>query len=91
MQELWVGHDFVFGHHQEGIPSVLNSLSLEHGFTLYRIPPVVLDDQPVSSRRTRESIANGDLVQASKCLGRRVTMGFLNPIAHHLEAAEGLV
>jgi len=70
MESLWVGYDFALGHNREGNVTVLQRLGEELGFSVHVLPPVALDDTPVSSSLIRSALEKGDVVTAARMLGR---------------------
>ncbi|MFN2431665.1 MAG: riboflavin biosynthesis protein RibF [Gemmatimonadota bacterium] len=67
---LVVGHDHRLGRGRGGGPEELARLASELGFELQVVPPVHVDGAPVSSTRTRQAVAGGDLGLAARLLGR---------------------
>ncbi len=63
---ILVGEDFRFGAKRAGTVDDFKA----HGFDLIPMPRVDLDGARVSSTRVREALAVGDLVLASRLLGR---------------------
>ncbi len=70
MRGLVVGPDFTLGRGREGTRSVLKALGGEKGFFVEAAPPLVLDDQVVSSTAIRRALAQGDMLAARRFLGR---------------------
>lgn len=71
LAELLVGHDHGFGKGRLGDIDVLRSLAADRGFAITVLPPVeAADGQPVSSTAIRRAIADGDLLTATRGLGR---------------------
>ncbi len=70
MRGLVVGPDFTLGRAREGTRSVLKALGDEMGFFVEVAPPLVLDDQVVSSTAIRRALARGDMLAAERFLGR---------------------
>jgi riboflavin kinase/FMN adenylyltransferase len=66
-----VGVDFRFGKGGAGNPELLAELSRVHGFTLHVVPPVLVDDQRVSSSLVRQMLDAGDVERVASLLGRR--------------------
>jgi len=66
-----VGVDFRFGKGGAGNPELLAELSRVHGFTLHVVPPVMVDDQRVSSSLVRQMLDAGDVERVATLLGRR--------------------
>ena len=71
LAELLVGHDHGFGKGRLGDIDVLRSLAADRGFGITVLPPVeAADGQAVSSTVIRRAIADGDLLTATRGLGR---------------------
>ena len=74
MREMWIGHDFALGYKREGNAEFLRAMGVERGtergYAVHSFEPVMLDGQPVSSSRIRDSLRAGDMRQANACLGR---------------------
>ncbi|CDH43818.1 bifunctional riboflavin kinase/FAD synthetase [Candidatus Contendibacter odensensis] len=71
---LVVGDDFRFGHRRAGDFAMLVAAGQRHGFEVVDTHSYILDDQRVSSTRTREALAHGDLEAAARLLGRPYDM-----------------
>lgn len=67
---LVLGHDATIGHNREGDAHLLTSLSEKYQFNLYIIPPTTYEKTPVSSRRIRSLIQQGDFKTVGALLGR---------------------
>lgn len=68
-----VGADFHFGHNRSGDVGLLRSMGAAHGFEVDGIELVASSTsgaQPVSSTAIRTALASGDLVAATRMLGR---------------------
>ncbi|WED43851.1 bifunctional riboflavin kinase/FAD synthetase [Legionella cardiaca] len=78
---LLVGEDFRFGQQRKGDVHLIREIGKDIDCLVETFPDVSLDSQRVSSTKVREALAKGDLVQASRLLGRtyslcgRVTKG----------------
>ncbi len=70
IQQLWVGHDFALGHNRAGDFVALQKFGQEMGFTVHLVDPVTLDGEVISSSRIRAQLAEGDVTQATRMLGR---------------------
>ncbi len=64
-QELVLGYDHHFGRGREGDATFLR----RHGLQVEEVPPLLEDDQPVSSSRIRRLIQGGALAEAARLLG----------------------
>ncbi len=70
-----VGDDFHFGHRRAGNVALLKTMGADLGFDVVGHPLVQADgspatDQPVSSTRIRQALADGELDLANEMLGR---------------------
>ena len=65
-----VGYTWSFGHRREGNIHLLMEMGQEHGFAVYGVPPLKIDNQVVSSTLIREAVSNGDFAQSASLLGR---------------------
>lgn len=70
MQEIFCGKDFAFGYKREGTVDFMRALGVEKGFTVTVVDPQTFDGQIISSTRIRELVAQGDLDEAARSLGR---------------------
>lgn len=69
------GPDFRFGHRRRGGMEELEAGGRGLGFSVEQAPPVKVDGERVSSTGVRRALANSDLAQAARLLGRRYCMG----------------
>ena len=67
---LVIGDDFRFGKDRAGDFVMLQAAGAKHGFEVVNMHTFVLDEQRVSSTRVRSALAEGDLNEAEKLLGR---------------------
>lgn len=70
MRSLLLGYDSRFGSKDNDDFDRLPNLAKELGFTLLRGEPFLLDGQPISSSRIRESLTSGTVEETSRLLGR---------------------
>ncbi len=71
MEALLIGHDHGFGRDRAGGREQLMALGAADGFAVTQVAPVSLDDGTVvSSSAIRRALAEGDLDQARRALGR---------------------
>jgi riboflavin kinase/FMN adenylyltransferase len=68
--EMWEGEGFALGHGRTGNTGVLARLGEEMGYTLHIAPLVAMEGGPVSSTRVRQAVAEGDVEEAARLLGR---------------------
>ena len=74
MKSLSVGQDFRFGWKAQGDRTYLNEQRKKNNFDLFLSPALSFRGRPISSTRIRQLIEEGDLKQASKMLGRPVSV-----------------
>ena len=65
-----VGEGFRFGHKGSGSVETLSELGSRYGFKAQQVSHVMLEDQKISSTKTRQLIAEGKVFAASVLLGR---------------------
>ena len=65
-----VGENFRFGHRQSGNAQVLQELGRRRGFDVETIPPIICDEEIVSSTAIRREIGAGRVTRAARLLGR---------------------
>jgi len=70
MKGLVIGPDFALGKDRQGDIDALRRLGQEMGFSVTVVPPMTIDGQVVSSTAVRKALAEGDMKQAQKLLGR---------------------
>ena len=67
---LHVSQGFSFGRERGGRAAYLEQRAAAEGFSVERVPPLVVGGQPVSSTRVRELIGRGEIEAAAALLGR---------------------
>ncbi|MBI1912054.1 MAG: bifunctional riboflavin kinase/FAD synthetase [Deltaproteobacteria bacterium] len=70
VKEVWVGHDFSFGHGKAGNVDYLRHLGEELGFKVFVMPAFKKSGAIVSSSRIRELVKTGNVRGAATLLGR---------------------
>jgi len=70
VRALLIGENFRFGHKQAGDAQLLRDLGKVHGFDVASIPPIMAHSEIVSSTVIRREIAEGEVTQAGRLLGR---------------------
>jgi len=70
VRTVLVGENFRFGHKQAGDTKLLCELGKSYGFEVKTIPSVEAHGEIVSSTVVRREIAEGDVTQAGRLLGR---------------------
>jgi riboflavin kinase / FMN adenylyltransferase len=63
-----------FGFERRGTPEAVAALGRAAGFEVVVVPPFTLDGTVVTSSAVRAAIAGGDLDEAARLLGRKVTI-----------------
>lgn len=71
------GFNYSFGYRGQGTPALLRTL---FGGAVSEIPPVTVDDLPVSSTRIRSLLADGKVREAAVLLGRPYSI--MRPVLH---------
>jgi riboflavin kinase/FMN adenylyltransferase len=69
-QQVVVGYNHTFGRGARGDARLLEALAPRLGFEATVIPPLVIDDVPVSSSGIRAALRAGDVARAAHDLGR---------------------
>jgi riboflavin kinase/FMN adenylyltransferase len=64
-----VGYDHGFGRDRSGGLETVERLGREYGFAVHSMPPIIVEDEPVSSTRIRRALLDGDLGRATRLLG----------------------
>lgn len=80
IEHIIVGDDFRFGRKREGDFQFLEQAGERYGFTVEKMPSVLIDGERVSSTRIREALDKGELKEAEHLLGRPYTM--MGRVAH---------
>lgn len=65
-----VGYGWTFGKGRSGNIQLLMEHGAREDFSVYGVPPIRVDGEVVSSTLIRDAVAAGDLVRASRLLGR---------------------
>lgn len=65
-----VGYDSHFGKGREGNRAFLEAYAAEYGYRVIYVEPLLDNGAPVSSSRIRQSLAEGDIQEANRLLGR---------------------
>jgi riboflavin kinase/FMN adenylyltransferase len=65
-----VGFNFTFGKNRTGTPDELKKIGTRLGFEVEIVPPYTINGEVVSSTRIRELIAEGNIKEANRMLGR---------------------
>ncbi len=73
-RHVFIGENYRFGKGRAGTPQTLKQMAPALGFSVHVIPPVMVDNMIVSSSRTREHLARGEIIEANTLLGREFTI-----------------
>jgi riboflavin kinase/FMN adenylyltransferase len=73
-KHILVGPNYFFGYKRGGTPKILQQAGLEYGFKVEINQTVNVDNSMVSSTLIRKMIAAGNVCQASRLLGRPVSI-----------------
>ncbi len=84
LRHVCIGQGFHFGHLRSGDTDLIERLGRELDFGVRVIPPVVIDEEPVSSSRIRQRIRSGDLVSVDRLLGRTYQLESLVEVGDRL-------
>lgn len=74
MQSITVGFDCRFGKKAEGDVEFLKEFSKEYGFDLSLVPPVMIEDEIISSTAIRNLLSDGIIEKANLFLGRNYSI-----------------
>jgi riboflavin kinase/FMN adenylyltransferase len=74
IKELMVGPDFALGCQREGTLPLLEQVGEQLGFGVRSVMPLLVDGHMVSSTRIRKALAQGDVREAARLLGRPYTL-----------------
>lgn len=75
MKQAYCGFNYRFGHLAKGTPEVLIHEGIERGFGIHVLEPFQIDGNLVSSTFIRNLIAEGNVDQCPKYMGRYYTIG----------------
>jgi riboflavin kinase/FMN adenylyltransferase len=64
-----VGFNYKFGYKNLGNVELLKELQNEYGYELHIMEPCIYNNEVISSTRIRKSLADGEVLEASKMLG----------------------
>lgn len=70
LKHLVIGYDYAFGKGRKGNFELLAALGQQHGFTVERLEPVIINGAVVSSTRIRDMIQAGKVWDVRPLLGR---------------------
>lgn len=69
-KEIYIGFNYNFGYKGEGDADLLKELGKQYGFSVNVIPPVMLEEQIISSSLVRQALQDGDIKLSRRMLGR---------------------
>lgn len=67
---IGIGHRWEFGYQRTGNAALLEKLGQRYHFDVLELPPVIEDNETISSTRIRQAVRDGNLDQATLLLGR---------------------
>lgn len=70
-KKIFIGENFSFGRNRQGNSRMLVELGREMGFEVEAVPASKIGDSAVSSTLIRDSLLRGEVLAASRFLGRR--------------------
>lgn len=70
IKSLIVGTDFRFGHRRTGDFLQIQEWAIKNDIQIFGIPPVMLNDERVSTSRIKNCLNQGHVLEASQLLGR---------------------
>ena len=70
IKQLWIGHDFTLGRNRQGDAAELRKIGKSLDYDVHVIPPVIVEEQIVSSNLIRRLLVKGEVEQASDLLSR---------------------
>lgn len=70
VRHVVVGFNYCFGRRAEGRVQHLQDFGRRFGFTVEVVPPYLVEDEEVSSTRTRKALLDGNISLAARLLGR---------------------
>lgn len=74
VKALVAGYNYTFGTRGLGTPETLERIGAARGFQTIVVPPVLYENEPVSSTRVREAVERGEMELARALLGRRYAL-----------------
>ncbi|MFB3093544.1 MAG: bifunctional riboflavin kinase/FAD synthetase [Dehalococcoidia bacterium] len=75
MRLLYVGPDFALGRRREGTVGVLRKIGGDMGFRVETAELLARDGEKVGSSAVRQALADGDVEEVARLLGRPFTLG----------------
>lgn len=73
-RQISVGQDFHFGRQRSGTVAELEAIAAQHQIRVHVAPLQLLDGERVSSSAIRQALAEGQIAQATRLLGRPYTL-----------------
>lgn len=70
LKKIVLGYDHHFGKARGGDVNLLKQFSQKFNFSIIQIEPYIIENEPVSSTKIRNSLENGEIEKANKMLGR---------------------
>ena len=77
VREVVVGHDHMFGRDREASIGTLRTMGAESGFSVTTVGPVSAGETRISSSAIRRMLAEGEVAEAGRLLGRPYSLDAL--------------
>jgi riboflavin kinase/FMN adenylyltransferase len=71
---LILGHDATFGKGRSGKPEVIKQIAVKQNFSVTYLPPLIDNEEPISSSRIRKALLEGKFDESERLLGRKYSM-----------------
>lgn len=75
-KKVFCGFNYRFGKAGAGDEKALHTFCAQHGISAVTLPPVLFENEVVSSTRIRTALTNGEIKKANQMLGRRFSFDF---------------
>ncbi|MBS1588117.1 MAG: bifunctional riboflavin kinase/FAD synthetase [Bacteroidetes bacterium] len=69
-KSIVIGYDHHFGHDRKGNIHLLQTLKPQYNYQVVEIPPQLISQATISSTKIRDSLTKGNVLDASRMLGR---------------------
>lgn len=69
VRDVFIGYNYTFGYKGRGNAELLEEYSSRYNYRLHVLPPVIVDNQAVSSTLIRNLLKEGEVTEAARYLG----------------------
>ncbi len=69
VRDVFIGYNYTFGYKGRGTAALLEEYSGRYDYRLHVLPPVIIDNQAVSSTLIRNLLKEGEVAEAARFLG----------------------